>query len=69
MEEKLRRCLDGELDPGELPPALRRRVRGWSAAIAALRRSLPDAAPRGLVPGVMRRVREEDPGAPSRRGG
>lgn len=55
----LRRCLDGELDPRELPRRLRRRAEAWEALVGVLRERLPDRAPVGLADDVVRRIRAE----------
>lgn len=62
MEDRLSRCLDGELDARELPLPLRWRAARWRVLFRTLRRRIPDRAPEGLAEGVMERVRAEDPG-------
>lgn len=61
MDDRLLgRCLDGEVEPGDLPGRVRRRAERWEGVFRALRDGLPDRAPVGLVDRVTARIRAEE---------
>lgn len=56
----LGRCLDGEVEPGELPGRVRRRAERWQGVFRVLREGLPERAPVGLADRVTARIRAEE---------
>ncbi len=60
MDDRLLgRCLDGEVEPGDLPGRVRRRAERWEGVFRALRDGLPERAPVGLADRVTARIRAE----------
>lgn len=69
MRDELRAYLDGELEPGDLPPELREEARAWEALFGDVRAAGPEGAPEGLEAEVMEEIRAIGPrGAPAEGG-
>lgn len=64
IDPRLQAYLDGELQPDDLPPALRERAAGWDELLEQVARSAPAGAPLGFDARVMDEIRAR--GRPSR---